>query len=77
MIFALISCSNKKEANVQDQKKIIKKVSIDEIESGIRAFIQKKTEENAGYFQVHDRGQDFRMKLVRVHTEYLANLVLQ
>lgn len=74
MMFALISCSNKKEENVQEQKKNTKKVSIEEIESGIKSFIQKGTEENGGYFKVQDRGQDFRMKLVRVHTEYLANL---
>jgi hypothetical protein len=74
MMFALASCADKKEANVKEQKKNVKKVSIGEIESGIKIFIQKKTEENGGYFQVHDRGQDFRMKLVRVHTEYLANL---
>ena len=74
MAFVLLFCHNRKEANVNEQEKHLKKVSIEEIESGIKDFIQKKTEENAGYFEVHDRGQDFRMKLVRVHTEYLANL---
>jgi len=74
MIFALTSCADKKETPVQEQKNNIRKVSIEEIESGIKSFIQKKAEENGGYFQISDRGQDFRMKLVRVHTEYLANL---
>jgi transglutaminase-like putative cysteine protease len=74
MMFALTSCADKKETPDQEQKKNTKKVSIEEIETGIKSFIQKKTEENGGYFQVSDRGQDFRMKLVRVHTEYLANL---
>ena len=64
------SCYKKKES-VQEN---VKKVSIAEIEAGIKSFIQKKTNENGGYFAVHDRDQDFRMKLVRVHTEYLANL---
>ncbi len=73
IMFALASCYEKKEANVE-QKKGTRKVSIAEIESGIKNFIQKKTEENGGYFQVSDRGEEFRMKLVRVHTEYLANL---
>lgn len=73
-MFALTSCYGKKEENVQEQKKNTRKVSIGEIETGIKSFIQKKTAENGGYFQVRDRGQDFRMKLVRVHTEYLANL---
>lgn len=70
----MTSCSDKKETTVQVEKKNIKKVSIAEIEAGIKDFIQKKTAENGGYFQVRDRGQDFRMKLVRVHTEYLSNL---
>jgi transglutaminase-like putative cysteine protease len=74
ILFALTSCHEKKEANSHEQKENTRKVSIKEIESGIKSFIQKKTDENGGYFQVHDRGQDFRMKLVRVHTEYLANL---
>ncbi len=74
IMFALASCHDKREANVQKQKKNAVKVSIEEIESGIKKFIQKKTEEHGGYFELRDRGQDFRMKLVRVHTEYLANL---
>ncbi|MBL7871779.1 MAG: transglutaminase domain-containing protein [Cyclobacteriaceae bacterium] len=73
-LFFLASCAQKKEANVEIPGKIVKKVSIDEIESGIKAFIEKKTEENGGYFEVSDRGHEFKMKLVRVHTEYLANL---
>src|SRR3970282_2261708 len=74
IMFALASCYEKKEANVDERKKNTRKVSIEEIELGIKNFIEKKTEENDGYFHVHDRGQEFRMKLVRVHTEYLANL---
>ncbi len=75
IMFALASsCHEKKEANVHERKKNTRKISIGEIESGIKNFIQEKTKENGGYFQVHDRGQEFRMKLVRVHTEYLANL---
>jgi transglutaminase-like putative cysteine protease len=74
IVFVLASCHEKKETHVHEQTKNARKVSIEEIELGIKNFIQKKTEENAGYFPVHDRGQEFRMKLVRVHTEYLANL---
>ncbi len=50
------------------------KVSIAEIEEGIRTYILKKEQENGGYFEVSDRGRNYRMKLVRVHTEYLSNL---
>jgi transglutaminase-like putative cysteine protease len=73
-LFIIASCAQKKEVKTETSKKSTKKVSIVEIESGIKAFIQKKTEENGGYFQVRDRGHEFKMKLVRVHTEYLANL---
>lgn len=70
LILASVSCHEKKETKAQKPKR----VSIAEIEAGIKSFIQKKTEENGGYFEVSDRGKDFRMKLVRVHTEYLSNL---
>jgi hypothetical protein len=70
LILVFGSCHEKKESKEQKPKR----VSIAEIEAGIKSFIQKKTEENGGYFEVSDRGKDFRMKLVRVHTEYLSNL---
>lgn len=52
----------------------VRKVTIAEIEEGIRTYILKKEQENGGYFEVSDRGRTYRMKLVRVHTEYLSNL---
>jgi hypothetical protein len=70
LISVFVSCNKNKEVNGPTTKK----VSIAEIESGIKSFIEKKTEENNGFFEVSDRGHDFRMKLVRVHTEYLSNL---
>ena len=69
----LNACLDKKDVKDSTGNKPAK-VSIQEIEVGIRDYIQQKTEENDGYFEVRDRGQDFRMKLVRVHTEYLSNL---
>lgn len=74
VVLLVSSCSGKKEAQVTQQKSNLKKVSIAEIESGIKDYIQKKTEENDGYFHVEDKGTEYRMKLVRVHTEYLSNL---
>jgi transglutaminase-like putative cysteine protease len=69
-IMALAACQSKREQKKPTQPR----VSIQEIETGIRAYIDQKSRESGGYFQVADRGQDFRMKLVRVHTEYLSNL---
>lgn len=72
----LFSCQNKSEVSKQKNESFppVKKASIQEIEAGIKNYIQNKTAENDGYFHVTDRGKDFRMKLVRVHTEYLSSL---
>lgn len=68
------ACNQKQEATVAEQKTSSRKVSIQEIEIGIKDFIQQEAAKKGGYFEVNDRGKDYRMKLVRVHTEYLANL---
>lgn len=53
---------------------IVPKVSIAEIETGIKAWIDQKTLEEEGYFHMTDGDKVLRLKLVRVHTEYLSNL---
>ncbi|MEO5602219.1 MAG: transglutaminase domain-containing protein [Cyclobacteriaceae bacterium] len=52
----------------------IPKVKISQIEEGIKTYIKKQTEKGDGFFHVHDKDKELRMKLVRVHTEYLSNL---
>lgn len=52
----------------------IPRTKIPEIEAGIKAYIREKTQEGNGYFHVDDKDRELRMKLVRVHTEYLSNL---
>jgi transglutaminase-like putative cysteine protease len=76
ILVAFAACDIKKEgkASIKQEAAPVRKISIDQIEAGIKSYILKKTEENAGYFHVSDRGKEFNMKLVRVHTEYLANL---
>jgi len=49
------------------------KVKISEIEAGIKAYIDRETKDD-GFFYVNDKEKALRMKLVRVHTEYLSNL---
>jgi len=73
-LLVLIACQQRQKAKVVEQKENTSKVSIQEIEEGIKAFIQQEAAKKGGYFEVSDRGKDYRMKLVRVHTEYLANL---
>ena len=49
-------------------------LAIAEIEQEIKNYISLKTQENGGFFPVKDENHDLKMKLVRVHTEYLSNL---
>lgn len=69
----LASCQEQK--NSQDENTSASpKIEIAEIEQGIKNFIDQKTAENEGFFPVKDESHDLKMKLVRVHTEYLSNL---
>lgn len=68
------SGNDKSEEN--DKENIISsgKIPISEIEAGIKAYIDAETSKNDGFFLVNDERGDFKLKLVRVHTEYLSNL---
>lgn len=74
----LNSCQStpEKKDQIEEKKETLKedKVSIAEIEEGIKQFIADKTAEIDGVFPVKDENHDLKMKLVRVHTEYLSNL---
>ncbi|MEQ8217882.1 MAG: transglutaminase domain-containing protein [Arenibacter sp.] len=50
------------------------KVVTSDIEAGIKDNIAKKVEEGGGYFNMTTEDRVLRLKLVRVHTEYLSNL---
>lgn len=45
-----------------------------DIQAGIEAHIARETEKGGGYFPLSYNGKEMKLKLVRVHTEYLANL---
>lgn len=72
----LFSCSqnNQAEKLAVNQESPPQEVSIAQIEEGIKAFIANQTQKNDGFFPVKDENHDMKMKLVRVHTEYLSNL---
>lgn len=55
-----------------DSKK--ERTSKEAIEAGIRGHIKERTEEGDGYFRIEKDGEELALKLVRVHTEYIANL---
>ncbi len=46
----------------------------EDIQAGIEKHIKEQTRQNGGYFPLQFDGKDMKLKLVRVHTEYLANL---
>jgi len=45
-----------------------------DIQSGIERHIEERTRLGGGYFTLPFEGGELRLKLVRVHTEYLSNL---
>jgi transglutaminase-like putative cysteine protease len=71
VFIALFACQSETKTELASPAP---KVEIAEIEAGIKAFIAQKTTENNGIFPVKDENNDLKMKLVRVHTEYLSNL---
>lgn len=78
LLITVASCNSDSSAS-KDEKaptsdKQAPKVSIAEIEAGIKSYIKEKTKAGDGYFHVQDKNNDLRMRLVRVHTEYLSNL---
>ena len=70
--FLLLACQGKKSK--EEVSNIQKRVSIAEIEAGIKAYIDAETADNDGYFLINKENKKLRLKLVRVHTEYLSNL---
>ncbi|MDP6276462.1 MAG: transglutaminase domain-containing protein [Candidatus Marinimicrobia bacterium] len=64
---------NAQLANVDVPDQVPKVVTAD-IQAGIEKYIEDETVRGGGYFEFSSDGQDFSFKLVRVHTEYLANL---
>jgi hypothetical protein len=49
-------------------------VTIEDVEQGIRANINERVERGGGYFNFQKDTFDLKLKLVRVHTEYLSVL---
>lgn len=71
-LFLLLACQGKESK--EETSNIQKRVSIAEIEAGIKTYIEAETADNDGYFLINEENKKLRLKLVRVHTEYLSNL---
>ncbi len=77
LLLLLATCQTKQEKTAlqpheTDQDR--NKVTISDVERGIRANIKARTQEGGGYFNFKNDTLDFSLKLVRVHTEYLSVL---
>ena len=48
-----------------------------DIQGGIEKHIEEQTKLGDGYFKIEFDDEELNLKLVRVHTEYLANLAPQ
>jgi len=68
------SSTNQKTKENPSAKLKVPKIVTADIEAGIKANIDKKVLEGDGYFNMTADGKELRLKLVRVHTEYLSNL---
>ena len=78
-VFSLIlfSCQSSTETvteNKSKEKEPENKVTIKEIEVGIRYYIQETIKQSGGKFHVENDTLSLDLRLVRVHTEFLANL---
>ncbi len=77
LLLLLVACQTKQEKTAiqpdnTDQDR--KKVTIRDVEQGIRDNIEARIQEGEGYFNFQNDTLDMSLKLVRVHTEYLSVL---
>lgn len=68
------SAKKEKPADTNESTATAQRASAEEIEAGIRKHIDEKTAEGKGFFHVMDGDRELKLKLVRVHTEYISNL---
>jgi len=74
-LFLLLGCETKKETKPENE--VLKekpKATIVDVEKGIHDYITHKTESEGGYFTIEDDTLNLKLRLVRVHTEYLSVL---
>jgi transglutaminase-like putative cysteine protease len=69
----LAGCNSSKDKK-QNPSDPVPNVVTKDIQDGIEKHIEEQTRLGQGYFTLPFEGNQLRLKLVRVHTEYLANL---
>ena len=70
---ALAGCNKSKDKEKKASESAAHVVTKD-IQDGIEKHIEEQTRLGGGYFRTDFGDGELRLKLVRVHTEYLANL---
>ncbi len=74
ILWSCQTTNHQSNKNAQDSEKEATDVFTDDIEAGIKKHIHDKVLEGGGYFHLKTEDRDLQLQLVRVHTEYLANL---
>ena len=74
VVCALLTGCDKSQDEEQDSSGSIPNVVTKDIQDGIEKHIEEQSRLGGGYFKVLFNEKELRLKLVRVHTEYLANL---
>ena len=78
LIIFMSSCNHKRETAVSKaEKPYVPTIVTGEIKAGIEKHIATEIERGQGYFKVLFEGSELKLKLVRVHVEYLASLAPQ
>jgi transglutaminase-like putative cysteine protease len=74
VVCAILTGCNTSRDKEQGSSESIPNVVTEDIQDGIEKHIEEQTRLGEGYFKLPFREGQLRLKLVRVHTEYLANL---
>jgi len=74
ILLAMLVCGSLSKASEDSGLKNVPKAVTDDIQDGIERYIKEQVRSGGGYFNLSFNDKKLRLKLVRVHTEYLANL---
>ncbi len=75
IVCVLLSVCGPKEEKIEPNTSVpLPTVVTADIQAGIERHIEEHARQGGGYFDLHFGDSDLRLKLVRVHTEYLSNL---
>ncbi|MBN2375029.1 MAG: transglutaminase domain-containing protein [Sedimentisphaerales bacterium] len=79
LVFAVLSGCDKRQETDKSEKAepYVPTIVTGEIQAGIEKHIAEQVEKGDGYFTVEFEGKELKLKLVRVHVEYLASLAPQ